>query len=271
MGLKGRRAVQRSTKVVWAASATVIALALILLVWGTTSSLYDRIAALAAIGVWLQAIAVIIALVVAFSQLAETRRLRLETLRPFVVVTLESRVNSFADIVITNIGPIIAKDVTFIYEKPLRRGTNEEFSGAEAILDAGLPSLAPGQSVDTIFEYSGDRPKGDETLPTRWKMQTRYYGPDGRPFKDDHVLDLTPFLARLYIERNDIHHVHAEIKRIRERFERIDSADGAQEFKKWVQAEREADANSTESHSALRPQDRALTWLSGLLGGVRPR
>lgn len=257
---------QRPKVALWVAAVLLVffGLAAIAFIWSTVNSATDRVAWLAAIAVWVQALAVIVAFLVAFSQVAESRRLRLETLRPFVIVTLESTVGPFVDIVIRNIGPIIAKEVRFEYEKPLKRGTEERYSGAEAILDAGLASIAPGQEVRTIFEYANDRlvdGKPDPDLPHRWEVRVKYSDSELRPFEEEQVLDLQPVLARIYIDRKDIHDVHAELKKIRElfakreqRIERIARAEADE-------AKRRADAIGRTKPNAVRWHSRLGAWL----------
>lgn len=114
----------------------------------------EQVVAAAAVA---QAVAVAVALVVATLQLRAAAALRRDQSRAYVVAYLDSdaELRQFPMLVVENLGATAAYDITLNSDPPLR----SSFDGASGLslaevgmLEHGIPMLAPGQRLDTLFD-----------------------------------------------------------------------------------------------------------------------
>src|SRR5262245_61127532 len=104
----------------------------------------------------IEAAAVVAAVIYAKGQLAELRDAREEASRPFVVIDLEAA-QTIATLKVRNIGQTIARNVTFRFSPTLMSTFDGNMGGGYHLLEIdmfanGIPSLAPGRELSTLFD-----------------------------------------------------------------------------------------------------------------------
>lgn len=180
--------------------------------------------AVAAIAAGLQAIAVVAALVFTSRQLKEAREAREQRDRPFVLVDFNiAALEKFIHLDIVNHGSTLATNVSFEFDPPLvsaqqALGKVDPKYTPGTMLAKGIPSLVPGTTIRTIFDFSPDRKEARAAgivLADRFAIVVKYDGPDGRPWRSDYTVDLDYLQHRTYIDRKDIHHAVLELEKIR--------------------------------------------------------
>lgn len=125
-----------------------------------------------ALATWAAVIAAVVAGLYARAQLEEARKTRLAQAQPFVSIDLEpsgpSRIHM--DLVIRNTGTTVARDVRFLFDKPLQSTMDDEEGSLReaAILRVGIPTLPPGREHRMLFENMPDLYKSD--LPRRYDV-----------------------------------------------------------------------------------------------------
>lgn len=167
-----------------------------------------------------EALVVTVAVVVAYFQYRDARRAgeqaaqdaatTLEaTTRPYVLVDFDlQRVQGTPHLVIVNTGQTAATDVHFRFHPPLSSGLDDEHGALNiGFLRDGLPTLAPGREIASVFDDLGLR--GER--PNRYEATVTYRGPLGE-YVDRHVLDLDAHLGTTYIVRHGVHDVHMQLK-----------------------------------------------------------
>jgi hypothetical protein len=156
-------------------------------------------------------------------QLKAAEELREDQTPPFVVIDLESEEPPFVDLVIKNIGPTMARDVTFEFDgTPLSTIEDIDLSRIK-MFSEGISFLPPGKEIRTLFDRSDERQKIDMGGYT---VTVRYNGPSGRAYSEEMELDFELYWHRWTLVRHSIHHVHAELKKIREEIGRWKSPVG---------------------------------------------
>ena len=99
---------------------------------------------------------------VAIYQALEARRLRKDQARPFVVVDFEPERPSVMNLVITNVGKTMARNVRIAADPPFESSQDESHPMSLAqlkIFTDGIPALAPGKRIALLFDLLNRRPR----------------------------------------------------------------------------------------------------------------
>ncbi|MGH3029412.1 MAG: hypothetical protein ACRDNE_01340 [Gaiellaceae bacterium] len=89
-------------------------------------------------------------------------------------------------------------------------------AGELKMFKEGIPSLAPGKQITTLFDNFPSR--NEAGLGDSYRVTVEYRADFGDPLKEDLFLDLGLYRNRISVTRHDIHHVHARLKEIRDLF-----------------------------------------------------
>lgn len=150
------------------------------------------------------------AIFVAWRQLAEARRLREEQTRPFVVVDLEPDDFLFM-IVVSNLGPSMARDVRITIDPPLTSSVKQHELDKIKMFQEPILSLAPSRRVRTILDSAHERDR--EKSPDVYDVRVTYTDDTGRRnFTEHQVLDLGLYWDTSEIRRKSVHHVAEQLK-----------------------------------------------------------
>jgi hypothetical protein len=175
---------------------------------------------LQAVFVGLQLVVLVAAAVFAGRQLSEAKRLREEQTRPFVVLDLESEEPPFFFLAVKNIGTTMARDVKFEFHPTPKTTVKEADLKRLKMFREGISTLPPGKEIKTLFDTAIQRYPTD--LPEVYEVRITYTNQSrGQTYSETMDLDFGLYWNRLSMTRHDIHHVHDELKKIR------------QEIKKW--------------------------------------
>jgi hypothetical protein len=179
---------------------------------------------LTATGTDATAIVAIGAAVVAYWAVRESRQLREDQARPFVVVTLEPAGASrhFLDLVVRNHGRTVAHDVQFSFDRPLC-STNDSLGYPLAnvkFLRDGIATLAPGAEYRVMFDSiparQEARSRGME-LPDSYNVTVQYNNRNGIAISPEkYVLDSGLSRSAPYAQEYKLHDLVTEIIRLRE-------------------------------------------------------
>lgn len=176
--------------------------------WGLSAGAWSALAA------WVALVFALFAALLAWWQLREARRLRLEQARPYVVVFMRSSAvdPQLVDVVVRNFGPTAAFDVVAQFEPEPRR--TDGFGGTEAVwLPPAIPVLAPGQEWWTLWDFGRERQ--DSGLPDKHEVSVRWKDSRGAPDKSESVLDWGQYQGRRWTVQKTIHDVAKELVEIR--------------------------------------------------------
>ena len=157
---------------------------------------------LAAVG---QLMILVGAAAVAGYQAWEARRLRKEQARPFVVVDFEPERPPVMNLVITNLGKTMARNVRIDADPPFQSSQDESHPESLAqlkIFADGIPALAPGKRIVLLFDLLDRRPK---ELPNSYWVTVRYEWDEGDPITEKLRLDLDLYNNLAAIRRYGIH------------------------------------------------------------------
>ncbi|TYP88445.1 hypothetical protein [Blastococcus xanthinilyticus] len=118
---------------------------------------------------------------VAWRQLREARRLRLEQAQPYVVCFAERTPghDQGLDIVVRNFGTTVARDVTLTVTPPLLRSGRPDEPPEEVALPKQLPVLVPGQEWRTFWDLGSNRAQA-EKLVSRHEAVVSYRDSQGK-------------------------------------------------------------------------------------------
>lgn len=121
-------------------------------------------------------------------QVRETRVLREEQIRPFVVVDFETE-SLLVTLVIQNLGSVLARNIALKFEPELETTLGgRAIATAPAFVD-GIPTLPPRKRIRFHFDQYINR--RDQNLPMRYMVTLAYEGPTGRRYgPESYVLDL---------------------------------------------------------------------------------
>ncbi len=179
---------------------------------------------LTAIGTDATAVVAVGAAVVAYLTVKESRQLREDQARPFVMVTLEPSGASrhFLDLVVRNHGNTVAHDVQFSFDKPLR-STNDALGYPLAdvkFLRDGIPTLTPGAEYRVMFDSIPARHEAGnrgEELPDSYTVTVQYNNRNGDALSPEkYVLDSALSRSAPYAQEYKLHDLVAEVIRLRE-------------------------------------------------------
>jgi len=176
---------------------------------------------LAAAAAIVQAVVLFFALFYASKQLGEARKTREATLRPFVVVDLDADSPPQHHRTISNLGPIMARDVRFVFDPPLASSIYDSPPISELrLLKEGLDYLAPGKRIRLLFDFSPNRWNGGTLKPglsQRHDVAITYrsaLSTDGRVFEERTTLDLNLYFDTRYSRRATLTDVEKQLKEL---------------------------------------------------------
>lgn len=198
--------------------------------WIITSS---DVAAAAAVA---SALVLIAAAVIAWRQVGEARRLRVEQvaearrqhlaqIRPFVVVDLHVKGQRIS-LVVENIGPVQARDVRLTFDPPMRSSLDDSgpicFADLK-VLREGVDYLAPGTRHSLLWDFAfrrfEDNGQPKEGFDLRHVVKVRYRSGlegDERLFEEETALDLGLYVNTRTGHNEDIADVYTQVKAIAE-------------------------------------------------------
>lgn len=163
--------------------------------------------------------------VIALQQMFEARRLRIEQAQPQVVAYLEQDpdIPDVIEIVIGNFGTTAARNVTVSTSVPVRMTAGRGDGAPEPVaLPARFATLAPGQRWRTAWDFGSLRTKHAAlSEESRVTFRFDYVGVDGKPVHNESDLDWAEIEARLWTQKQTIHHATGELTRIRKALERV--------------------------------------------------
>lgn len=160
-----------------------------------------------------------LAAVFGWRQLAHAKDLRDAQTRPFVVIDLGSTRQGFFDLVITNIGSTLARDVTFNFDPPMV--TSKDYADIYDLkaFTEGISTLPPGKEFRTLLDFGP--PRYEEKLPDFYRVKVSYWGdPGDRPYTEEMDLDFGLYWNRRFITLRDIHDVHKQLETIAKEIQR---------------------------------------------------
>jgi hypothetical protein len=127
-----------------------------------------------------------VAALLALLQLRSNANVSREQSRPFVVVDFKFR-SILIVIEVQNSGKTAAHNVTFDWSNiPVAMNEDKKKAIQRALVDEGLPFLAPGRVIQFMLHRFPDYP--DE--PRQFRVNAKYRGPDNRRWESISVLDL---------------------------------------------------------------------------------
>lgn len=198
---------------------------------GQTSNLIQYwMAGMGAITDWMTAIGTdgtgliaIGAAIPAYRAVKESRRLREDQARPFVVVSLEPSgvTRKFLDLVVRNHGNTVARDVKFSFDKPLR-STNDEFGYPIAkvkFLQDGITIFAPRAEYRVMFDSIPARHQANTRgadLPDSYAVTVQYKNRNGDALPaEEYILDSALSRGAPYAQEYNLHDLVNEMKELR--------------------------------------------------------
>lgn len=173
-----------------------------------------------AIGTLFQCLVILIAAIVAASQLRESRRLRRAQTRPYVVVKLETTPveRSLVNLVIENIGATPALNVTFQVTPELTSSIDKPGDNRLtewSVLSSGIPHFAPHQQVRTLLDSLITRMATESPFPRSYIFTTSYSGiGDKKPYRESIEINFGAFIGSHYVVEKGIHDVAKSIEEI---------------------------------------------------------
>lgn len=164
-----------------------------------------------AIALIIQVVVLVAAAAFAWRQVGEARQLREAQTRPFVVIDFDVERNFLAFLTVSNIGTTLARDVRFKIDPPLQTAIENPLAEMKMLRD-GIPTLAPGKTIRTLFDSLVKREPGQ--LPDTYAVVVRYSDERGHGFDERLDLDLAVYWNLTTVERREIHDVHERLKDI---------------------------------------------------------
>jgi len=153
--------------------------------------------------------------VVAWRQLREARRLRLEQAQPYVVAFAERTPghDQALDIVIRNFGTTAARDVTLEVTPPLMRSGHAGKPPEEVKLPGTLPVLVPGQEWRTFWDLGSNR--ADSDLISRHDAVVSYRDSQGKALPSTpSVIDWDDFSDRTWLVTYGMHETATALREL---------------------------------------------------------
>jgi hypothetical protein len=127
-----------------------------------------------------------VAALFALMQLRSNANASREQSRPFVIVDFKFRSNLIV-IEVQNSGKTAAHDVIFEWSSiPVAMDADRKNAIQRALVDDGLPFLAPGRVIQFMLHRFPNYPDG----PRHFQVKAKYRGPDKRRWESVSVLDL---------------------------------------------------------------------------------
>ena len=126
-------------------------------------------------------------------QLSLSRRVRREQLEPFIVVDIapQSPASPMLNLIITNSGPTVARDVAIRVSPPLRTSLGPEYEvRLAAAVARKIPTLPPGRSIAFFVDTGFNIFDQSRSLPTVYTFEVDCLGPFGPVQKMTYIVDL---------------------------------------------------------------------------------
>lgn len=154
--------------------------------------------------------------VVAWYQLGEARRLRLEQAQPYVVAFMESTTHhqgGHIDLVVRNFGSTGALIVKIQIEPAPQRSGNDLGTYQDVAVPNEIPVLVPGQEWRTWWDTAPGRAKTN--LPDKYQAVVTYQDSQGRALpRTPSVLDWTTNAGSMYITTYGLHHAAEALREL---------------------------------------------------------
>ena len=170
------------------------------------------------------ALILLAAAIFAAVQVLQARKLRREQIRPFVIVDIDAVFGVVFELVVTNIGVTIARNVQFEFDPPLQTTLDDQGQPLRDwhILKNGLESLPPSRLYRMLMDRGPDRAESD--LPDRYDVILTYLGPDKRPYKDHQVIDFAIWWGKEEMTQRTTHDIWRAMEKMEKSLHDIHSA-----------------------------------------------
>jgi hypothetical protein len=163
-----------------------------------------------------QLLLLLIAALVAWGQVREARRLREQQIRPIVVLDFETQ-DALFFLKLTNFGNAMARNVKISVTPPLESALDdqtERVAGLQMFGQEGIPTLAPGKEIRTLFDVAFQR-KPETGLPDVYVARITYDDQAlERHFDEEVTLDLGVYWGLQRVELADVDDVHKRLKEL---------------------------------------------------------
>lgn len=129
-------------------------------------------------------------------QLVASEQARREQLQPYVIVDLRppSPSSFLLNLIITNVGPTLARDIEIRVDPPLQSSIGKDVAEKlEQVLARKISTLPPGQSY-SWFVDSGPGFAGNSHLPRKYTFTVQASGPFGPMEPMEYLVDLAILL-----------------------------------------------------------------------------
>lgn len=233
--------------------------------WGLDATAWAALAALGTFGLVLVAS---ITAVAAFHQVRESRRIREEQTRPYVVVSVEPSPASrqLLDVVIRNVGSTPAIGTRIEIEPPLKRADeDDQFPLAKArVFTEPIALIAPGYTM-TVFLDNGIERKDRDDLPEVHTATVTYADSTGRPLRDTYTLDLAAQRGSTWIGVKGEHDAAKALEVIAESFSKAPLLTGQVEA--VIETRRGAGRRLAHERQAARARHNKLMEMMGRTSG----
>lgn len=130
----------------------------------------------------------VVAATVAWRQVKEARRLRIEQASPYVVVDLQSNRadQKFVDLTILNTGRTTARNIRFTFTPELRstlypHAAEPRQISEYPVLKDGIPNLPPGGEFRFLFEFAVEHYQQRSKFPAKYDVVVNFDDSQGRP------------------------------------------------------------------------------------------
>lgn len=136
--------------------------------------------------------------VVARRQLEQAERVHREQNEPYVIVDIQPDApgSGLLILLIENIGPTIARDVTITADPPLVSATGDKLTErVQRGLSRTIPMLPPGRRLKYAFDVSSTRFASD--LPTAYTFTVQAKGPFGDVESLEYLVDISSWRETL--------------------------------------------------------------------------
>lgn len=204
----------------------------------------------AAAAAWATVAAAVVAIGVAWRQLGESRHLRREQAKPYVVAFMEPSPASpqIIKLVVRNFGNTTAHDVRVAITPPPKRTDGR--NGIEAVwLPKEIAMLVPGQAWETFWDYGPDR-DDEPRLPDRHEARITCVDllAPGEPREESRAsLDWGQYKGRRWETIYSVHDGVKALREIRDSVKRWGEFQGG--LSVWA---RDGDAKDTARHDRVR-------------------
>lgn len=130
---------------------------------------------------------------------AEMTKTREETLRPYVVVSLEVEGKRAVYLVVQNIGQTTANQVTIEFEEDLKNIAKESIK--ELAFNEPIQTLVPGWKYKTVIA-SSEQITEENGYKVKNKAVVSYNSASGNAYKESYILNFALIRSRRWIEES---------------------------------------------------------------------